>query len=402
MLLQEYFTHYPSRLLWVGGGILCLLAFGSGSLLLPVIDQPDFPLPPRKTKCAGASQSLPSIELGKRDRGELWEMPSLQDEMLISLSPPRPGIDLPKPVTHIRLKTAQQSRRVVLPSRIYLCFNDQGVLCFQDEAGPFWIDLSLEEKDNLIAKVMVVVGNEEIQQAFFSRKADQPPLQKAEEFSPGSPLRVLAETHWLGADIVANLNSSLLKQRLEIGSSFLDLGETDWICWSNGKWIKADPAADRDLITARIRSISSQMLEWDVWDDVHTRLAIALQAPPPVHFKVEEWMSSLRIRSEKQVSCIIEKQSFILRLGDWVLKENGHWRILRKSDDRQQFVEGKRTGDLFILEKIDNKQKNIKGKLFLANRTQSVTIEAVASNPKHEKKRLPSQANHRQRKEKTP
>ena len=82
-------------------------------------------------------------------------------------------------------------------------------------------------------------------------------------------------------------------------------------------------------------------------------------------------MSSLRIRSEKQVSCVIEKQSFILRLGDWVLKENGHWRILRKAEDKQQLLEGLRSGDLFILEKIDNKQKNIKGKLFFANRTQS-------------------------------
>lgn len=402
MLSQEYFTHYPSRLLWVGGATFCTLAFLFGSLLIPIADQPAFPLPHHKTARTAMPQTIEPIEIERRDRRLLWDLPPMQDEMLISLSPPRPGMDSSRPLSHVRLKTAQQSRRLLLPSRIYLCFNDQGILCFQDTAGPFWVDLSLEGKDNLIVKVMVVIDHEEMQHAVFSRRADPPPLQKAEEFPPESFLRILGEARWRGADLVSALSSSIVKQRLEIGSAVLSLGENDWIGWVDGKWSKVQGSSvDRELPVACIRSVSPQMLEWDAWDSSHTRLAAALQALPPVHFKMEEWMGSLRIRSEKQISCVIEKQSFILRLGDWVLKENGHWRILRKADDKQQFLEGLRSGDLFVLEKIDNKQKNIKGKLFFANRTQMVAIEAAASNPRHDKKHSALQAPHRPRKGKS-
>ncbi len=402
MLSQEYFTHYPSRLLWIGGAILCVLAFLSGALLIPIADQPAFPLPPRKGACGVMPQAIVPLEIEKRGRRLLWELPSIQDEMLISLSPARPGSDSSRSITHVRLKTAQQSRRVPLPSRIYLRFNDQGILCFQDENGPFWVDLSLEGKDNLIAKVMVVIDDAEVQHAVFSRCADPSPLQKAEEFLPGSALRVLGEARWCGVDLVSALSSPQPKQRLEIGPVVMDLGENDWIGWLDGKWSKVDrPANDREAPVARIRSVLPQMLEWDVWDSAHTRLSCNLAAVPPTHFKTEEWMSSLRIRSDKQVSCVIEKQSFILRLGDWVLKENGHWRILRKSDDKQQLLEGFRAGDLFVLEKIDNKQKNIKGRLFFANRTQVVEVIASASNSRHDKKHSASQANHRPRKGKS-
>jgi hypothetical protein len=402
MLSQEYFTHYPSRLLWTGGSVLCLFVILSGSLLLPVAGQPAFPLPPRKTSGIAAPQTIVPLEIEKTDRGLIWEMPPIQDEMVISLSEPRPGLESLRSVAHVRLKTAQQSRRIPLPSRIYLCFNDQGVLCFQDEKGPFWVDLSCEAKDNLIASVMVVIDNVEVQQAIFSRRADPTPLQKAEEFSSGSPQRILGEARWWGADLVSGLAASAPKQRLEIGSTVLELGESDWIAWTGGKWSKIDsPFVCRDMPIARIRSVTAQVLEWDVWDSSHTRFAAALQSAPAIHFKSEEWMSSLRIRSDKQVSCTIEKQSFILRQGDWVLKENGHWRVLRKPEDRQQLMEGFRTGDLFILEKIDNKQKNIKGKLFFANRTQILAIEASASNTKHDKKHLASPGSHRPRKVKS-
>ena len=66
-----------------------------------------------------------------------------------------------------------------------------------------------------------------------------------------------------------------------------------------------------------------------------------------------------------------------------------------------ELLEGLRTGDLFILEKIDNKQKNIGGKLFFANRTQTVAIEVLASNARHDKKHSASQPGHRPRKGKS-
>jgi hypothetical protein len=401
MLSPEFFTHYPSRLLWAGSGSLFLLAILCGSFLLPVVDQPAFPLPPRKSDRIPASEAIPSIlaESGSQWQGEL---PAIEDEMAISLSPPRPGLESLQPLAHVRLKTAQQSRQVSLPARLYLSFNDQGVLGFQDEPGPFFADLSLDGKVNIVANVFAHLSGGMVRHAFFSRQADLPPVQKAEEFQPESPLRILGEARWLGVDLVSQHAAHVVKQRLEIGSAAIDVAENEWIGWAEGKWsILNDLPKDPEQPIARIRSISLQAIEWDSWDPSHVRLAITQQPVSPAHIKTEEWINSLRIRSDKQISCIIEKQSFILRLNDWLLKENGRWRIIRKAEDRQQIADGYRAGDLFILEKIDNKQKNIRGKLFLVNRTQMVNIDATASNMKQDKKHLSPQTSRRLRKDKS-
>ena len=67
MLSQEYFTHYPSRLLWAGGGILAIFTIVSGCLLIPITDEAAFPLPPRLSAHAedsplpDANTALPGV-----------------------------------------------------------------------------------------------------------------------------------------------------------------------------------------------------------------------------------------------------------------------------------------------------------------------------------------------------
>ena len=70
----------------------------------------------------------------------------------------------------------------------------------------------------------------------------------------------------------------------------------------------------------------------------------------------------------------------VLKTGDWVLKTNGRWKILRKKDEKDAFLNGKLFGELFILEQISQKQgqKMIQGRLFNPGRTQVVSIEMPA------------------------
>ncbi len=398
MLSPEFFTHYPSRLLWAGGGLLCTFAVFSGMILLPVADQPIFPLPARKTSKTEVSQALPHLNLNSCDRLSLWELPSLEDALLISLNPPRPGNEPARPSAHIRIKGTSQSQRISLPGRIYLSFN-QGALGFPNQEGPFWMDLSLEGHDALMARIGVVDQNQEVIRTSFSRHADDPPLQKAEEFPAGSALRLLCEARWWGVDLLSQLSSPQIKQRLEIGTTVLDVGDNEWLCWNEGRWILIKNLNDgQNRPIARIRAATSQQLEWDVWESDHVRLACMLQMAQGSHIKTEEWLSSLRVRSDKQISCVIDKQCFVLRAGDWVLKENGRWRVLRKADDRQLLLLGHKTGDLFVLDKIDFKQKAIKGRLFLACRTQTLPIELTALSVKPVKKRIMTRENPRPRK----
>lgn len=78
---------------------------------------------------------------------------------------------------------------------------------------------------------------------------------------------------------------------------------------------------------------------------------------------------------------MMEKQCMVLKVGDWVLKSGGKWRILRKKDEHDALLNGKLSGELFVFEQISQNQgqKSIRGRLFNEGRSQAVVIEALAA-----------------------
>ena len=384
MFFRDFFTHYPSRLLWVGSGFLGTMICFSAILLFPIADQPPFPAPPRQSAKKVLSEPLARVHLSNSGDQASWvNLSAVKDQVSISLSPPRPGSSNDQMSACVKIKGSQWTRRISLPGRIDLVFHENGTLGFSEKKeSPFWMDLSLDSEGRVAGTLTAIVFGEK-QQASFYRVPDSPPWQKGEEFPPLSALSMLGEAKWLGADLVCQLEFSEQKQRLEIGSNSMDIGASDWLYWQDGRWSKIkDISSLGEAPIARIRSVSSQTLEWDAWEGLsHYRLSL----PSPSNSsrvlpKVEEWFGSLRIRSDKQISCMIEKQCFVLRIGDWILKENGKWRILRKKEEREQLVSGTKSGELFVLDKIDRTQKSIKGRLFLAHRTQSLPVELSAAN----------------------
>ena len=123
----------------------------------------------------------------------------------------------------------------------------------------------LKGKDNLIAKVMVVIDQEEVQQAFFPGAPTRPHCKKQRNFLPGSPLRILGEARWRGAIWSP---ASLLSSQAASGNRIcsLNLGENDWIGWVDGKWSKVEGPSKIGAAYCPDSIISPQMLEWDVWD----------------------------------------------------------------------------------------------------------------------------------------
>lgn len=384
---QEYFLNYPYRLLWIGGSVLGILTMVTGSWTFFLTDPPVYV----QQSPAKSSIQLPedhySLNLGTESDRLMWNLAAIEEDIQISLCPARPNAVRHQSVAQVRLNGSQQFRQAELPCRIYLYYNDQGFLSFQGPEGDFWIDLAINAENGLTAQLSAIGCRREVECIQLSRCVGTPILRKADEFPAGSPLRELSEAHWSGVDLVAQLELSEAKQRLEFGSSVLQVGEKDWICWKNGRWAKMiGPDEDRDVTIARMRAVSPTILEWDVWDSSYHRVATPIQNITNAHIKADEWMGAVRIRSDKQMSCSIEKQSVILRVGDWVLKENNRWRVLHKAEDRRQVVEGTKVGDLFVLDKIDFKQKRVRGRLFFANRAQFISIETMASNNKFDQK----------------
>ena len=173
----------------------------------------------------------------------------------------------------------------------------------------------------------------------------------------------------------------------------LELQDGDWIAWVDNRWQKIPSLEEgRNRPIARIAQRDGKSILIEGWEgDHHLRLSFNQTQMLPFKVKAEDLFASLRIRSEKQISCTLEKQCLILKTGDWVIKKENRWKILKKKEDRDALLCGKLVGELFVFEKIDMRggQKFVQGLLFNVGRTQAAPIEMAVTGQKKNREKNP-------------
>lgn len=324
----------------------------------------------------------------------LTEAPSLLSQLSsasqieFSLDPPRPSSYQTKEKKTdqsnmmVRLPKAKQIKRVTLPAKLNLSFNNGKELHFGNEENLFWIECALSSDNQVKASLFVKAPDGElICKEQWVGKPHETPLLTSDEIPNSSPFKSLAESKWWGLDLfAAKFSEQALQHRIEIGqetqSSLVELQLDEWLVFKDEKWQKAE--LDQTLPIARVKSHSTQELEIEGWEgSSHIRFKIPQILSIPLKTKGEELFSQLRIRSDKQISCVIDKQCLILRTGDWVLRGPTRWKVLRKKEEKEAFLTGNITGDLFVLDRIDAKSavKSIGGQLFSLKRSQAASLE---------------------------
>jgi hypothetical protein len=330
-----------------------------------------------------------------------------QDQISFSIDPLRPDVQGTTTRFLIRLKDSRQMIRVEMPARIGLAFDSAGVLQFSNDSSLFWLECHLLADHRMGASLFYRTPSGSIvTHAEWIPVPMETPLQTADEFSQDNPFRELAESKWWGPDLLAQkVQGGVAVHRLEMGgganSKLVDCKVGDWFMFNGKVWEKcARPVAildepsrgknpiDQNLPLAHILTATSQFLEVEGWNErSHVRFRWNLAPLPPFKIKTEELFSQLRVRSEKQVSCMMDKQCLVLRPGDWVLKTGGRWKALRKAEEKEALLAGDVLGEVFILEKIGvvPSSKNIVGWYFSAGRTQSVSVELAQRTQKGRK-----------------
>lgn len=368
------FHFYPQRIAWLGAALL-LLGLLLASPLLLLLCEGGAPL----LFLNGKKEMHPtavscSFSLGLNEKDPSLPIPDLKNEVTFSFDAPRPGGTVTGQRLLVRLKRSSESKRVVLPCRLELEFQ-RDKLTFAKDQSPFWMELSLTADGQIEAKGCIASKEGgKIETGRFTVTGQDCPIQSAQEFSEGSPFRVLAEAKWWGKDLFRESG-----ERLEV-VDLIELKDGDWLVWRAGKWEKeADP--DAHLPIAHVQSGGGKALVLEGWDsEGHIRISLNPAVGAPFKVKGEELFSAIRIRSEKQISCMLEKQCMVLKAGDWVLKSSGRWKVLRKEKEKEAFLNGKMGGELFVFDQISQRQgqKVMQGRLFNSGRTQLVNIEMAA------------------------
>lgn len=364
----------------IGGSVLAVGAFLGAMLLVYLWHYPDQDGSFRKPKTQEIKKEPLNFSLSSEKPEKLALcFPKIEEELIFSTPLPRPNGILKNPPLLIRCKKKEEVSQVSLPARVGLKYENG--LMFAPPTSPFWMELQrVGEKIEAALFAQFPDTVVEIQRVVVV--AQETPLQKALEFPEGSPFRVLGKSRWLGRDLfLEHYGEKPGYQRIEIETKWFNLAKGQWLVWEEGSWKELVGAAEKtDLPIARIEKVNEKQLVFEGWGkNGHVRLCLEpIPAAPKV--RGEELFTTLRIRSEKQISCMIEKQCLILSVGDWIVKGEGRWNVLKKQEQREAFQKGELVGELFILEKIEPKQKIVRGSLFDISRSQMTLVELSPSN----------------------
>lgn len=346
---------------------------------------------PTLEKKNGSVASLGPLEIpfDRLQQEITFPIPDIQREIALSCDQPRPdSLNEDPSVFLLRLKKTGKVKKVTLPARIDFRY-DKG-LTFSDHEGGFWAEMEPLGASCVLAHVFISdMDGKSREIGTFQAFAEEAQVRASQDFKEGSPLRVLSEAHLLGKDLFLSKYGGGAKiGRIEIGDSkeVYSVKEGDFLIWKEGKWEKiGSPLEAKEAFLARVGPFNEKMLNFEAWGlDEYSRLCISSVQPPPFKTKVEEILSSVRIRSEKQISCMLEKQCFVLKAGDFVLKADNRWKLLRKQEERDAYLKGEVEGELFVFDRIDQKggQKVLQGSLFDQARSQMLPVEYIASSQK--------------------
>jgi hypothetical protein len=72
----------------------------------------------------------------------------------------------------------------------------------------------------------------------------------------------------------------------------------------------------------------------------------------------------------------LNKRRIILKEGDWLIRSAKGWRIIKKSEEVEDYINHKLRGDLFIFDKLEKEHGKlvVKGHLFDEMRTNKQTM----------------------------
>ncbi len=171
----------------------------------------------------------------------------------------------------------------------------------------------------------------------------------------------------------------------------------DLLQYQEGEWRVVTPdQINPQLPIARVKSASMKGCEIEGWDEsglapVQVKVDLEKIAAAPV--RNDLLPSSLRVRSNTQLSCLFGKKRVIIKQGDWLLRTAHGWRNLRRAEDIENCLFHRIKGDLFIFDSIEKQQGKLTlvGQLFDSARVNvspvALTVESDKKVSKKSKKR---------------
>jgi hypothetical protein len=336
--------------------------------------------------------------------------PTIKDQLEIYAIKPRFDCPFQKVKFEAKFKNSNKIKKCCEEKKLYLMPTRDEEYDFSDEKTALSMKLKLLDANSvsvILEADLKELNLEGINQNIFdsfttsiSELSLNPDLGNKFEF------KILSFCKWWGIDHFFNIckkeDIKSQKERLEIDEDILYLDERDILIFKDGKWSKAalnDDTTNYPLAKiksidskaaigveswnddttnyplARIKSINSKAIEIESWDvSGYNKYVFSIPFQgKPFSTKYDQLISLVRKRTKTHLSCMMEKQRFVLKEKDMLLKRDGRWKLLKKDVNFDDIL----NDELFYFEKIEdrNSRKFLIGYFFNPMRTDFQKVE---------------------------
>ncbi len=179
-----------------------------------------------------------------------------------------------------------------------------------------------------------------------------------------------------GEEFVGKKECSKLELVRDGEESFCFVSPGDFLVWDGQAWAPLQKeSVDEGRPLARVEQVGASGMELAVWNETgfdSERITLPLQSVPKRPLNLEAVPASIRLRSAKEITCLLNKRRYVLKEGDWVLHTAQGWRILKRSADIEGALYHRLRGELFIFDKLEKQQGRLvaEGHYFNEMRTE--------------------------------
>lgn len=279
-----------------------------------------------------------------------------------------------------------------------------GKLEFSEKTTPIWLVISSLSDDILELQLNFLLAHSSNSEVFQHTKT----LKVAKSFSEEESLckdiektswyEQFSKVKWWGGDKFYDTYGALSKnykigsQRLDFkgdGADFLFVNSGDTLIYKENMWQKPqDQEETTSYPLAFVKEATPLKMQIAIYDKsgiFSKNVQLFPEKFQPLKVNIEETFTKFRQKSLEKITCKLGKKTIILKEGDWVLKTESGWKVLKDYEDIEKYLNLITKGELFVFDKIEKTTDAgnvLKGRLFDPMRSQVQTIRIPLSTGK--------------------
>lgn len=313
----------------------------------------------------------------------------LKKDLKGMIEPQRP--DLQSEEKRCFLTLNDLDKRVFFGKKIYLSFKGDKQI-FSKEKTPFWIIANLiqPEKIEIVSDLDTSVLNQKNVRVTKNKPflLELVPYLSKENNSADFPpvFQMLNNAKYYGADLLFEKEF-----KLEVESKILQVEKGTLLVHRNGNWeiiLNLEEAKGKPIAkVVEVKKGNILIEAWDVSGDEYYPITLSSKRSRRLSFRAAEWIKEPRLRGKSQISCLLEGKRTLLRKGDWAIKEDKKWRVLKTEKQKNAYLLEKPSKELFVFDSIEEQadKKVVKGRFFNPMRCDAKEISLPVISPNRKK-----------------